>query len=125
MFRYDLTLQRNGVKVASSADGDSDESVSVANPTAGTYDVIIDGYSVPAGTTSYDYRDVFYASALGTLDAAATTATLGTGATASLTGSVTAQSAPAAGRRLFGELLVVTDQGAVVGRGNVSIGTVN
>ncbi|MET8908871.1 S8 family serine peptidase [Micromonospora sp. NPDC004551] len=121
----DLTLQRNGVRVASSADGDSDESVSVTNPAAGTYDVIIDGYSVPAGTTSYDYRDVFYASALGTLDAAATTATLGTGATASLTGSVTAQSAPAAGRRLFGELLVVTDQGAVVGRGNVSIGTVN
>ncbi|WP_319463811.1 S8 family serine peptidase [Micromonospora sp. RTP1Z1] len=121
----DLVVQRNGVKVASSADGDSDESVSIANPAAGTYDVIIDGYSVPAGTTAYDYRDVFYASALGSLDAAPTTATLANGAGASLTGSVTAQSAPAAGRRLFGELLVVTDQGAVVGRGNVSIGTVN
>ncbi|MGW5667396.1 S8 family serine peptidase [Micromonospora sp. NPDC003776] len=121
----DLVVQRNGVRVAQSADGDSDESVSIANPVAGTYDVIIDGYSVPAGTTTYDYRDVFYAASLGSLDANATTVALANGATAGLSGSVTAQSAPSPGRRLFGELLVVTDQGAVVGRGNVSIGAVN
>jgi hypothetical protein len=41
-----------------------------------------------------------------------------------VTGAVTAQSAPAAGRELFGELQVVTDEGAVVGRGNVLIGSV-
>jgi hypothetical protein len=44
--------------------------------------------------------------------------------TSSLTSSVTAQSAPADGRKLFGEMAVVTDEGAVVGRGNVAIGSV-
>jgi hypothetical protein len=38
---------------------------------------------------------------------------------------VTAQSTPGAGRELFGELAVVTTEGAVVGRGAVAIGTVN
>ena len=45
---------------AQAADGDSEESVSIANPPAGTYTVEVDGYAVPAGTTAYDYRDVFY-----------------------------------------------------------------
>ena len=49
-----------GALAGQSADGDSNESVSLANPAAGTYTVVIDGYSVPAGTTQYDYRDVFY-----------------------------------------------------------------
>ena len=42
-----------------------------------------------------------------------------------ISGSVTAEAAPAAGRQLFGEMVVVTDEGAVVGRGNVSIGSVS
>jgi hypothetical protein len=53
--------------------------VSTPNPAADTYTVVVDGFAVPAGTTAYDYRDVFYSPALG---------------------------------------------GAVVGRGNVLIGTV-
>jgi hypothetical protein len=36
---------------------------------------------------------------------------------------VTAVSAPSAGRQLFGELVVVSDQGAVLGRGSVIIGS--
>ena len=51
-----------------SADGDSEEAVSYTNPAAGTYEITVDGYSVPTGTTSYDYLDVFYAGALGTID---------------------------------------------------------
>ena len=35
-----------------------------------------------------------------------------------------AKSAPADGRELFGEMTVVTSEGATVGRGNVSIGAV-
>ncbi|MDQ1720403.1 MAG: hypothetical protein QOI26_137, partial [Pseudonocardiales bacterium] len=36
-----------------SADGDSEESVTIANPAAGTWVVLIDGYAVPAGTTTF------------------------------------------------------------------------
>lgn len=120
----DLFVYRDGVLVAQSADGDSDESVSLANPAAGTYTVVIDGYAVPSGSTSYDYRDVFYSPALGTLSVPASTITLANGQSATVNGSVTALAAPAAGRQLFGELTVVTDQGAVVGRGSVLIGAV-
>ncbi|MEV4630998.1 S8 family serine peptidase [Micromonospora sp. NPDC049523] len=122
----DLFVYRNGALVGQAADGDSEEAVSVTNPPAGVYTVEIDGYAVPAGTTAYDYRDVFYSAALGNVSASSTSVTLPkTGATASITGSVTALSAPAAGRQLFGELQVVTNEGAIVGRGNVSIGSVS
>lgn len=122
----DLYVRRNGVVVGQSADGDSEEAVSLVNPVAGVYDIEIDGYAVPAGTTAYDYRDVFYSPALGSVSTSGAGVTLpGNGATASISGSVTALSAPAAGRQLFGELLVVTNEGAVVGRGNVAIGAVS
>ncbi len=120
----DLYVELDGNEVASSADGDSEESVSIEAPEPGTYTVIVDGYSVPAGTTEFDYRDVFYSAALGAVTVPATALKLANGDTATVTGSVVARSTPAAGRQLFGEMQVVTDEGAVVGRGNVSIGTV-
>ncbi len=43
------------------------------------------------------------------------------GASTTVTGQVTAASVPPAGRSLFGEMAVVTDEGAVVGRGSVAI----
>ena len=113
-----------GAIVGQSADGDSNESVSLANPAAGTYTVVIDGYSVPAGTTQYDYRDVFYSPALGTLSAPSALVNLVNGQSTTISGTVTAVSAPSAGRQLFGELVVVSDQGAVLGRGSVIIGAV-
>ena len=120
----DLSVYRDGILVGQSADGDSEEAVSLPNPVAGTYVVRVDGYSVPAGTTTYDYRDVFYASALGNLSAPASPIMLPAAGTATIAGSVTALSAPAAGRQLFGELQIVTDEGALVGRGQVLIGAV-
>ena len=53
--------------VAQSADGDSEESVTLANPTAATYQVDVDGFDVPAGTTTYNYVDVFENPALGSV----------------------------------------------------------
>lgn len=120
----DLYVFRNGALVDFDADGDSEESVSLANPPAGTYTIEIDGYAVPAGTTAYDYRDVFYSASLGSVAVPGTVVTLANGATTTISGTVTAQAAPAGGRSLFGEMTVVTDEGAVVGRGAVSIGTV-
>ncbi|MGW4943892.1 S8 family serine peptidase [Actinoplanes sp. NPDC004185] len=121
----DLTVSLAGQQVAASADGDSEESVSIPNPAAGTYTVVVDGYAVPSGSTQYDYRDVFLSPALGAMTVPATVLTLANGATATVTGSVTAAAAPAAGRNLFGEMTLITDEGAVVGRGTVSIGAVN
>jgi hypothetical protein len=121
----DLYVYREGTLVGQSADGDSEEAVSIEDPEPGTYTVEVDGFDVPAGTTEYDYRDVFFSPSLGSVAVPATFVTLANGATATISGTVTAASAPAAGRQLFGEMTVVTDEGAVVGRGAVSIGAVN
>ncbi|MEO7839656.1 MAG: S8 family serine peptidase, partial [Anaerolineales bacterium] len=48
-----------------SADGDSEESVTISNPAAGNWVILIDGYAVPAGTTTYNYVDVFVNAAFG------------------------------------------------------------
>jgi fructose-specific component phosphotransferase system IIB-like protein len=121
----DLTVYLGEEVVGQAADGDSEESVSIPNPAAGTYTVVVDGYAVPSGSTEYDYQDVFLSPALGTMTVPATVLNLANGASAPVTGSVTAAAAPAEGRRLFGEMTLVTDEGAVVGRGTVVIGAVN
>jgi len=123
----DLYVFRGTSLLGSSADGDSEEAVTLTNPAPGTYRVVVEGYAVDGvgGSTAYDYRDSFSAAALGTLSAPSTQLALGHGATGSVTGTVTAQASPAAGRELQGELAMVTSEGAVVGRGAVAIGSVN
>ncbi|GAA4673587.1 serine protease [Phytohabitans rumicis] len=121
----DLFVFRGATLVAFEADGDSEESVSIPNPQPGTYTIEIDGFAVPAGSTAYDYRDVFYAASLGSISVPSALVTLANGATTTVSGTVTALSVPAGGRSLFGEALFVTDEGAVVGRGGVAIGTVS
>ena len=69
-----------------SADGDSEESVTLTNPAAGTYTVQVDGYAVPAGTTEYDYLDVFFSSSLGSLTVPATAIDLASGASTPVSG---------------------------------------
>ncbi|HXH78296.1 S8 family serine peptidase [Nocardioides sp.] len=119
----DLTVKGpSGTK--SSADGDSEEAVSYVNPTAGTYTVTVEGYDVPAGTTTFDYRDVFYAGALGSLSVDSTPFTLANGATHTVTGTVTANQSAAAGRSLVGAMNVTSDSGALLGTGKVTIKTV-
>nr|WP_296066432.1 S8 family serine peptidase [uncultured Actinoplanes sp.] len=120
----DLTVYKDGQQVAQQADGDAEEAVSIANPAAGTYTVAVDGYSVPSGSTAYDYLDVYFSPALGTLSTPGTAVSLPNGASTTVTGSVTAAAPAPAGRDLFGEVAVVTDEGAVVGRGSVVIGSV-
>jgi hypothetical protein len=121
----DLTVFLGDVQVAQQADGDSEEAVSIPNPAAGTYTVVVDGYAVPSGSTAYDYLDVYYSAALGTVSVPATPVALASGATTTITGTVTAATAPPAGRSLFGEVIFNTTEGAVVGRGSVLIGAVN
>lgn len=64
----DLYVYKGATEVGASTTAGSEESVSLVKPAAGTYTVVIQGYDVPAGTTEYDYRDVYYAPSLGTIN---------------------------------------------------------
>ncbi|MEU1850021.1 S8 family serine peptidase [Streptomyces sp. NPDC019990] len=115
---YDAT----GKEVGSSADGDSEESVSVPSPAAGRYTVKVVGYSVPAGTTAYDYRDVFFAPSLGSISVdGSAPVKLNTGDSATFSGSVTAAAAAPEGREFFGQVQLVNARGTVAGLGSVKI----
>ncbi|MFF9805973.1 S8 family serine peptidase [Streptomyces coeruleorubidus] len=111
-----------GKLVGSSADGDSEESVAVPSPAAGKYTIEVVGYSVPAGTTEYDYRDVFFAPSLGsiTVDGSAPVK-LGTGDSATVSGSITAAAAAPEGREFFGQVQLVNARGTAAGVGSVKI----
>ncbi|MEU6219856.1 S8 family serine peptidase [Streptomyces sp. NPDC047022] len=122
----DLTVyDASGKQVAQSADGDSEESVHIASPAAGTYTIEVAGYSVPSGSTAYDYRDVFFSPSLGqvAVDGSAPVK-LGTGDTATVSGSVTAATAAPEGREFFGQVQLVNARGTVAGVGSVKIGKV-
>ncbi|MFG2633029.1 S8 family serine peptidase [Streptomyces sp. NPDC048362] len=119
----DLTVyDANGKQVGQSADGDSEEAVSLPSPAAGTYTVQVVGYSVPSGSTDYDYRDVFFSAALGsvTVDGSAPVK-LDTGASATVSGQVTAAAEAPAGREFFGRVQLVNARGTVAGTGSVKI----
>ncbi|GGY20113.1 S8 family serine peptidase [Streptomyces tanashiensis] len=122
----DLTVLLNGKQVGQSADGDSEESVSLANPAAGTYTVVVDGYSVQAaGGTTYDYKDVYYSSALGTVKVdASKSVDLANGASAPVAAEVVVAGAAPEGRQFFGEVQLLNARGTVAGTGSVLIGAV-
>ncbi|CAL9571033.1 hypothetical protein SUDANB145_04825 [Streptomyces sp. enrichment culture] len=111
----------DGNLVGQSADGDSEESVSVPDPAAGTYTVEVVGYAVPAGSTEYDYRDVYFAATLGTVTVDGAPVSLGTGDSAAVSGSVTALAAAPEGREFFGRVQLVDARGTVAGTGSVAI----
>jgi hypothetical protein len=117
----DLTVLKDGVVVAQSADGDSEEAVSIDSPAAGTYTVQVDGFDVPSGSTGYDYRDVFFSSSLGQLATPAGQRALAPGAATTVQGTMTAEAAPVAGRVLFGEMRVLSSEGAPLGSGTVLV----
>ncbi|CAM5424110.1 S8 family serine peptidase [Streptomyces aurantiogriseus] len=119
----DLTVyDAEGNQVAQQADGDSEEAVSIPSPAAGTYTVEVAGYSVPAGSTEYDYLDVFFSSALGTVTVdESTPVKLATGASASVSATVTALAPAPEGRAFFGQVQLVNARGTVAGTGNVAI----
>ncbi|WP_327236629.1 S8 family serine peptidase [Streptomyces sp. NBC_01317] len=121
----DLTVARGNVVVGQSADGDSEESVSLVNPAAGTYTVTVDGYSVPAGTTEFDYRDVYYSPSLGSIKVDDTKPVkLANGASAQVTADVVVNSAAPEGRQFFGDVQLLNARGTSAGTGSVVIASV-
>ncbi|MBP2338944.1 subtilisin family serine protease [Saccharothrix coeruleofusca] len=109
------------VLAAQQADGDSEESTSVANPAPGAWRVQVEGFEVPAGTTEYDYVDVYVAPSLGAVSVTDTNAERTPGASWTVPGTVTANGQAGAGRVLRGELTVQTAENVVVGRGVVIV----
>jgi subtilisin family serine protease len=108
----------------SDADGDSEESVSYPSPPSGTWLVLVDGFSVPAGTTTYNYVDVFVNTAFGSVVVTDANALRPAGSSWIVPGTVTANAAPAAGRVLLGNVEVRTDTNVLIGSGVVRIDSV-
>ena len=104
-----------------SADGDSEESVTIPDPAAGTWQVLIDGFNVPAGTTTYNYVDIFANPTLGSVAVTDSNAPRPNGASWTVPGSVTAGAIPEAGRVLFGAVNVLTTDGVKVGSNEVVV----
>ncbi|MFF9863854.1 S8 family serine peptidase [Streptomyces sp. NPDC013953] len=118
----DLTVLKDGKQVGQSADGDSEESVSLVKPAPGTYTIVVDGYAVPAGSTTYDYKDVYFSSALGTVKVDETRPVqLANGASAQVTAEVLVNGAAPEGRRFFGEVSLLNARGTAAGTGSVVI----
>jgi len=121
----DLVVLFNGDVVGISADGDSDESVTLDAPAAGDYVVAVLGYAVPTGHTDFDLLDVYYAPSFGALTVPAGPFSLAPGASRPLAGTVRAELAPGAGRVLVGDLTINTGSGAEIGHGRVVIDAVS
>jgi hypothetical protein len=113
-----------GAIVAQQADGDSEEAVTITNPAPGTYTVEVDGYTVAAGGTTYDYRDAVFSPAFGSLTVTSGPVALALGQSTTISGTVTALMPAEAGRQLSGLMTVRSSAGAVLGTGVVLIGTV-
>ena len=80
---------------------------------------------MPAGTTTYNYVDVFFTTPpFGTIAITDANALRPAGASWTVPAAVTANAAPAAGRVLFGNVEVRTDANLLVGTGNVIVQSV-
>ncbi|HEU0295931.1 MAG TPA: S8 family serine peptidase [Anaerolineales bacterium] len=112
------------VLAGQNADGDSEESVTINNPAEGLWAVLVDGFSVPAGTTTYNYVDVFANPAFGSVSVTDANALRPAGSSWTVPASVTANAAPAAGRVLLGNVQVRTDTNVLVGSGDVIVQSV-
>lgn len=123
LFVYNCTSD-SCVLAGQSADGDSDESVTINNPAAGSWRIVVDGYSVPAGSTTYTYVDVFVSAAFGNVSVTDANALRPAGTVWVVPATVTAQAAPAPGRVLLGNVQVRTDGNALIGTGDVIVQSV-
>ncbi|MEV6791405.1 S8 family serine peptidase [Streptomyces sp. NPDC051320] len=121
----DLYVYKGATQVGYSADGDSEESVSLTKPAAGTYTIEVDAYAVPSGSTTYDYRDVYFAPSLGSVKVDENTVVkLANGASTQVGAKIVAAGAAPEGRSFFGEVQLVTTGGTVAGVGSVQIAKV-
>jgi hypothetical protein len=108
------------VQRAASTSGSANESVSVANPVAGTWVALVDPYAVPSGSTTYDYLDVVANPAFGAVSVTDAAALHGSNTTWTAPAHVTANAAPGAGRFLQG-FVQVKSGSSVLGSAEVDL----
>jgi subtilisin family serine protease len=109
------------VLAGQSADGDAEESVTISNPAPGAWVTLVDGFAAPTGSTSFNYVDVFTNPAFGSISVTDANAPRPANSQWTVPATVTANSAPAAGRVLLGNVRVATDANVLVGSGDVIV----
>ena len=113
------------VQAGAGTSSSANESVTIASPAAGSWIALIDPFSVPAGTTTYQYSDSFAKTpSYGTLATAPNAATLrSAGATWNFDVTATANSDPGTGRFIRGSVQVRlgSTTGPVLGSATVEL----
>ena len=90
------------VLAASSTGSTATESVSVANPAAGAWKVVVNAFAVPAGSTAYDVFDLVANPAFGSISVTDPPALRGTGDSWTAAATAVAAAVPDSGRFLQG-----------------------
>ena len=121
VYRAAMRAARRARRSAGRADGDSEESVTMRTRRPARRQVDVDGFAVPAGSTTYDYVDVFANPALGSVTVTDADAQRNPGATWTAPGSVLVSQVPEAGRVMLGNVRVVTNAGVQVGSADVVV----
>ncbi|WP_165987712.1 S8 family serine peptidase [Streptomyces sp. YIM 98790] len=118
----DLYLYRDGEEIGSSTSATSDEYISVEDPEPGTYTIEVHGWSVPAGTTEYDFMDGFNSPVFGSVSADGSIS-LGHGESGSLSAGLTLSAGTELPeeRDLFASIKLRNERGTATGSGNVII----
>jgi subtilisin family serine protease len=124
LFVYNCT-SGTCVLAGQSADGDAEESVTISNPAPGAWVTLVDGFAVPAGSTTFNYVDVFNNPAFGSISVTDANAPRPASSQWTVPGTVNVASAPAAGRVLLGNVQVRTDGNVLVGSGDVIVQSVS
>jgi subtilisin family serine protease len=123
LFLFDCTTG-TCVQRASSTSASANEFVQFANPAAGLWKILVDPFAVPSGSTTYDELDVVSNPAFGAVSVTDPPAAHANGSTWSAPASVTANTAPAAGRFLQG-FVQVRSGSTVLGSAEVDLKNVS
>jgi subtilase family protein/pre-peptidase len=108
----------------SSTSSSANEFVSIANPAAGQWIVLVDPFAVPSGSTTYDELDVIANPTFGSVSVTDPSAVRPNGSSWSAPATVTASTAPAAGRFLQG-FVQVKSGSTVLGSAEVDLKNVH
>lgn len=120
LFLYNCTTG-TCVLAAQSAGSTAEEAITVNNPAVGVWVGLVDGFAVPSGTTTYNYRDVLVNAVYGSIAVADANALRATGAQWTVSAAVTGTAVPGAGRVLLGSVEARTDTNVLIGQGDVII----
>jgi subtilisin family serine protease len=110
--------------VGSSGSSTSNENVTVNNPPAATYRILLDGFSIPEGTSEVDLIDTYASAALGSITSSDANADHSSGTSWSPTATLTVNGQPGAGRQIVGTVSIQTDADVAIGSGSVVVESV-